>query len=366
MNLEPEDLSFVDRAIRLAYNGDARVFPNPRVGAVIVRDGQVLGEGWHQVCGEAHAEVMAIKNAGGQVRGATAYVSLEPCGHEGRTPSCAKLLIEKGVAKVVYAVPDPGPGEGGGALLRGAGLEVISSVIRPGALEVLEPFMKNMLLGQTYFLSKWAMTMDGRMALGSGDSKWVSGESSRERVHRTRTSMDGIMVGAGTILADDPSLDVRFDLMGPSPRPIVWDPKGRTVDSQWWQKQKKRDPVVMTSKTNMNWPNFVEVIFFDEETPQKVSTDLFKLGIHGVLVEGGAGLHGWMFDHQMVDAVEVYIAPKICGGADSLSPVGGRGANQMSQALAPSRIQRECVGEDMLVRGWLKGYHPHPSLYESV
>lgn len=348
---------FLKRAIALAEKGDSRVFPNPRVGACIVKDDLVIGEGSHLVAGEAHAEVHAIADCGDQdLRGCTAYVSLEPCAHEGRTPSCAKMLIRKGISRVVFAVEDPGPGEGGAELMRQAGLEVLGPVDSAGAKEILEPFIKNVTKGETYFLLKWAMTLDGRIALGNGDSKWISGEASRKDVHHLRTICDGIMVGAGTVIKDQPNLDVRYDIKGPSPRPIVWDPKGRLAASDCWQKWSARNAIWIRPDGTTPVPE-TDLTTIDSGNNRALAKSLFAAGVHMVLVEGGAGLHGMMIDEDLADAIRVYIAPKLCGGNDSRSPVGGVGVPSMTRALACGPLKRSTCGEDIVLEGLLKRHH---------
>jgi diaminohydroxyphosphoribosylaminopyrimidine deaminase / 5-amino-6-(5-phosphoribosylamino)uracil reductase len=348
----------IDRCVVLAKNGDARVFPNPRVGAVVVKAGAIVGEGWHVQAGQGHAEVNAIAQAKGiDLKGSTIYVSLEPCAHVGRTPPCAQLIIAKGIARVVVAVADPGPGQGGAEVLRKAGVQVDFLPEHAAATRLIEPFVKNFLKQEAYLIQKWAMTLDGRIALQNGDSKWITGSPARVKVHETRRVCDGIMVGAGTVLADAPQLDVRHGLDGPRPRPIVWDPKGVTCELEdWWATQASRRPLVLTDTCTKTWPEGVEV-----EPCWQASTlckTLFKHGLHSVLVEGGAGLHGWLWDHQLADAVDVYIAPKICGGAESLAPVGGQGVGTMAMAESLKCMEWQTCGEDLRLEGLLKKHHP--------
>lgn len=341
--MDSNDLRHLKRTLELAQNGTSEVFPNPRVGALVVRDGKVVGEGWHRRCGGPHAEVEAIGDL--DLKGCTVYVSLEPCAHEGRTPSCAKTLVERGAARVVYAMEDPGPGEGGGEILKAGNVEV--SGPHPDALsrEVLMPFLRN-IKGACAITLKWAMTLDGRIALESGDSKWITSEAARRHVHRVRSAVDGIMVGAGTVRADAPQLDVRHGVEGPSPRPVVWDPRGGTRSLGWWQSVEHRRPLVISDEQTA-WPSGVEVIPWAKgaDLPER----LFRAGVHHLLVEGGAGCHGAMVDAGTFDRVLVYVAPKVCGGASSVSPVGGLGVAAMAQAHGLADLRYVSIGSDLLI-----------------
>ena len=358
MPITPFDLEMIDRCVILAQNGDSRVFPNPRVGAIVVQQGQILGEGWHVQAGLGHAEVNAINQCGNaKLNGATIYVSLEPCGHFGRTPPCAQLLIDRGFSRVVIGASDPGRGAGGAQLLKKSGIEVEILEQHSACIRLLEPFVKNTLHRQAYLLQKWAMSLDGKIALPHGDSRWITGLESRQSVHRQRTVCDGIMVGAGTVLADRPQLNVRHDQSGPVPRPIIWDPKGRTSElSDWWNSLADRRPMVLTDMTEISWPETVTVE--SRWQPEDLCATLFIHGFHSVLVEGGAGLHGWLADHHLADAVQVYISTKILGGQNSLSPVGGQGLSSVSLAQNLQYCEWQKMGEDLFVEGLVKKHHP--------
>ena len=210
------DRDWMSLALDAACEGTSMVYPNPRVGCVVVRKGKLLGRGAHVKAGEGHAEVNAIAECGEEdLKGTTLYVTLEPCAHRGKTPACVDLIIKKGISKVVFGLHDPGPGRGGAELLREAGVEVEGPMMDlPGLIEVLEPFCKNAMKQEAYFIQKWAMTLDGKIACASGDSKWISNEASRKKVHKVRAFADGIMVGSGTVLADQPSLDIRYEVEG--------------------------------------------------------------------------------------------------------------------------------------------------------
>ncbi|MBF0198922.1 MAG: bifunctional diaminohydroxyphosphoribosylaminopyrimidine deaminase/5-amino-6-(5-phosphoribosylamino)uracil reductase RibD [Planctomycetes bacterium] len=347
---------YLNRAIKLAGRGSSEVFPNPRVGALYVKDGRILGEGYHHALGRDHAEVEAGKNI--DLEGASLYVSLEPCSHHGRTPPCAEFVARRGVKKVVFAMADPIHG-GGAEMLRSSGVEVVGPVFCRDSLAILEPFCKNVISRRTYLTLKWAMTLDGRIATESGDSRWVTSKDARAHSHSLRCEVDGIMVGAGTLLADKPDLGVRHGYCGPAPRPIIWDPKGKTAECQDWYKGKKeRSPVVITFSDNasLKWSPHAQVLFLDDWS--LLDEALFQEGFHHVLVEGGGGLHGALLDHQLGDRVMTYIAPKIIGGAASKGPVAGLGRELMSEAKEAQGVKLTTLGEDILMDGLLKIYHP--------
>jgi diaminohydroxyphosphoribosylaminopyrimidine deaminase / 5-amino-6-(5-phosphoribosylamino)uracil reductase len=349
-NLSEFDRRCLEEAIQLGWKGDSRVHPNPRVGAVIAKEGEVIGRGWHRVRGEAHAEIDAINQSQSSLDGATVYVSLEPCDHHGRTPPCTERLLKEGVGRVVFAMADPGPGQGGAQRLREEGVEVIGPVDSPSAKRLLAPFLTHTTKNRVHLTMKWAMTLDGRIALGSGDSRWVTSQESRVHAHRVRSQVDGIMVGAGTVLADHPSLNVRHELDGPDPRPIIWDPKGRlnskNVEETWWQSMLEREAIIVSDQGESS---FLEVLPWNDG--EGFSEALLERGFHHVLVEGGAGLLGTFLDLGLGDDALVYLAPKVCGGKDSLSPVGGVGVSKMDLAYGLKEMEVMPLGPDLLIQG---------------
>lgn len=350
------DRDWMSLALEAANDGTAEVYPNPRVGAVVVKKGKLIGRGAHLKAGEAHAEVHALKDCK-DAQGATIYVTLEPCAHRGKTPPCAELILKSGIERVVYGLSDPGPGQGGAQVLKEAGLQVDGPMMDlPGLIEVLEPFCKNALLGETYFIQKWAMTLDGKISTSTGDSKWITNEKSRKHSHQIRSYVDGILVGAGTVSADLPKLTVRHEYKGPDPRPIVWDPEGRTKGlKDWWSGMKNRLPLVF-SKSQKEWPDGVQVLPCPnlKELPKV----LFLNGIHCVLVEGGAGVHGLLNDAKLGDRILAYIAPKWVGGAKASSPIAGTGLQKMDEALTLIRQELRYFDGDVLLEGLTKVHHP--------
>lgn len=352
-NITEKDLAFLKHAISLANKGTSLVYPNPRVGAVYVKDDKIIAEGYHEKVGEKHAERnVELKES---LENSTLYVSLEPCSHHGKTPPCVDFIIENKIKKVVFAIKDPGEGAGGAQALKEAGIAVEGPFEINEAHRILEPFIKNMLHKQTYISAKWAMSLDGRIATKTKKSKWISGEESRKDVHLFRSVVDGIMVGAGTLVSDNPKLNIRYGIKGCAPRPIVWDPAGKTIGQNWYSENIDRKPIILVKK-HIDAPEGCKVILF--ENLKDIPTLLFEEGIHHVLLEGGAQLLGFAKDVGIIDAVICYIAPKLIGGLHALSPMGGKGVDEMSEAIQLTHQDFSCVGQDIKLQGLLKRYHP--------
>ncbi len=353
------DLKWIEYAFVLSQNGDAAVLPNPRVGAVYTRDGKIIAEGWHQKCGEAHAERIANINTL-DLTGTTLYVSLEPCAHVGKTPPCVDYIIENKVRRVVFGLKDPGEGAGGAQKLKEHGVIVEGPIVNDKMFRDLEVFCCNSIYKQTYFTAKWAMTLDGKIASKSDSSKWISGESSRKDVHHFRSKVDGIMVGAGTLMKDNPSLDVRYGINKKSPRPIIWDPKSVTYKKKdWYDRVANRNPIVLVYHEKMihEFPKSVKVILVKKN--DNIKKILFSNHVYHVLVEGGAFLLGNLFDNDFIDQSIVYIAPKIVGGLQAKSPVLGLGIDNMQDAKQLKLIESKVTGEDICMRGCMKIYNPN-------
>jgi diaminohydroxyphosphoribosylaminopyrimidine deaminase/5-amino-6-(5-phosphoribosylamino)uracil reductase len=331
-----DDELWMRRAIELAEQGRGHVEPNPLVGAVVVRDGQQVGEGWHEKFGAAHAEVNALAQAGAAAKGATLYVTLEPCCHHGKTPPCTDALIRAGIARVVVAMADPFPqvaGQGA-AQLRAAGIKVDIGVCANQARRQNAPYLKLVQTGRPYVHAKWAMTLDGKIATKTGDSKWISNESSRRIVHELRGRMDGILVGVGTVFADDPLLTAR----PPGPRVatrVVVDTKGRIAPtSQLVQTARHVPTIIATTQDVASLSPLTdagcEVLTLppDYEGKPNLESVLDELGRRrwtNLLVEGGAAVFGKLFDRRLVDEVHLFIAPKLTGSSYDKTPVAGRG-----------------------------------------
>jgi len=318
--------------------------PNPLVGAVLVRDGRVIGEGWHHRAGEPHAEVNAFLDAESHredTTGATLYVTLEPCSTTGRTPPCTERILHSGVKKVVIGCLDPNPRHNGRAVetLEKNGIEVVSGVEETSCREINRSFFCWISTGKPWVVLKLATTLDGRIAAHTGDSRWVSGELSRRRVQELRRLADAVMVGANTVRADHPRLTVR-------------EPAG-------WPRQPLRI-VASSSMTGEELRTYFPDGNAELADPGKEGWDSFlrRLGkreITNLLIEGGAGLAGSALDAGAVDRVEFHIAPKILGGESSLAAVAGRTPERMAEARLLKNIQVHRYGDDIAVSGDLKG-----------
>ncbi len=356
MTSDADLAALMDRAIALGERGDNRVLPNPRVGALYWREGKILGVGWHRQCGDDHAEVAAARAAGMDVAGSTLVVSLEPCSHHGRTPPCVDFLLKHRVHRVIYALADPNPSVAGAAALA-AGSVAVQQLYRPGALALVEPFAKN-LQQRAYLTLKWAMSLDGKIAARGGDARWISGEESRQYAHILRARADGVLVGAGTVLADLPDLGLRHGVEGNPPRPIVWDPRARTAAlAAWWAGKLARRPLALTHPDKLaGWPAGVETLGI--ESIADLDARLFSAGLRHVLVEGGSRLHGALLDAGLADAVHAFIAPRILGGATAPGPVAGAGVDRAAAALPLLEARTESHGADLSLHGLLRVHLP--------
>ncbi|TWT46900.1 Riboflavin biosynthesis protein RibD [Botrimarina hoheduenensis] len=346
------------RAIQLARRGEGSVEPNPLVGCVVVRDDQVVGEGWHERFGGPHAEVNALQAAGALAQGATLYVTLEPCCHTGKTPPCVSAVIASGVQQVVIAHHDPFPQvDGAGvAALQAAGVECVEGVLKAEAAQLLAPYLKLVTTGRPWVIGKWAMTLDGKIATRTGSSKWISGEASRAFAHEIRGRMDAIVVGAGTLVADDPLLTARPPGPRKPVRVVIAGDRPLPLDRKLW-KTPDGGPVLVAIGAGYPIDEAaalescgVEVIQAEADA---LLDELGRRRLTNVLVEGGGKLLGQLFDERLVDEALVFIAPKIIGGHAAPGPLGGIGAESIEHALklvSPSWI---CLGDDLCLRGRL-------------
>ncbi len=337
------------RALELAARAAGRTAPNPMVGAVLAHADEVVGEGYHARAGEPHAEALALQGAGARARGATLYVTLEPCSHFGRTPPCADALIAAGVARVVAAMEDPDPRVSGRGLqrLRAAGVMVEVGPGRAAAERLNRWYTTSRRLGRPRVLYKWAATLDGAVATRTGDARWVSGEEARHEVHRLRDQLDAVLVGVGTVLADDPALTVRL-LPGRNPLRVVADRQARTppaaavlpalvlvgVDAP-----AERVAALRTAGAD------VEVA----DGPAAILAALHRRGCLGVLLEGGPHLAAAFWDAGLVDEVAVALAPRILGGG--LPPLQAAGPARMAQAVDLRDVDVRRLGGDLWVTG---------------
>jgi diaminohydroxyphosphoribosylaminopyrimidine deaminase/5-amino-6-(5-phosphoribosylamino)uracil reductase len=357
------DDQWMRRALALAENGRGAVEPNPLVGALVVHGGACVGEGWHQRYGGPHAEVHALAAAGEAARGATLYVTLEPCCHHGKTPPCTDAVLRAGIARVVAAMADPFPQVAGkgGALLSAAGVAVEVGLCEPEARRLNAPYLKLLSTGRPYVHAKWAMTLDGKIATRTGDSKWISNEASRRCVHELRGRMDAIVVGVGTALADDPQLTAR----PPGPRTatrIVLDSTGRLPEESQLVRTAREVPALVaatpriaTEKAARLREQGCEVLVLPEEAGRPaVAALLDELGLRrmtNLLVEGGGEVLGAFRDAGEIDEVHAYIAPKLAGGAGAPTAMGGAGAATIAEALMLAEWQVEVVEGDVYLHG---------------
>lgn len=360
------DVRYMERAMELACKGAGFTNPNPLVGCVIVRDGRVLGEGFHERYGEAHAEVNALADCvrrGESPAGATAYVTLEPCAHQGKQPPCADALLAAGVARVVVGSRDPNPLVAGKGLARleAAGVVVVRDLLREECDALNPVFFHYIQTGRPYVLAKWAMTADGRIACASGDSRWVTGEEARRDAHRLRHRLAAIMVGSGTVRADDPELTCRLT-GGQSPVRVVCDSHlSIGEDSRLVQTAREVPLVVACGPLPLNGPVAqkaerlralgVEVVSVPGPDGRVDLRALMELlgarGIDSVLLEGGSRLHACAWESGLVNEVVAYLAPKVVGGTEAPGPVAGTGVAAMADAWRLGSPQVGLVGNDV-------------------
>ena len=371
---------YMHLACRLALRGTGRVSPNPLVGAVIVKDGRIIGEGWHAEYGDLHAERNALKDCrarGGDPAGADMYVTLEPCCHHGKQPPCTDALIEAGIGRVFMGSGDPNPRVAGKGvqILRNHGIEVIEHVLEAECLALNDVFFHYIRTGLPYVVLKYAMTLDGKIACHTGASRWVTGEEARAHVHRTRSRLTGIMVGVNTVIADDPLLTCRTE-GGRDPVRIICDSRLRTPqDSQIVKTARDVPTILATCETDpARQKPYLDagcrIVTVPEKPPgtagspgkdstMRGSVDLNilmqKLGseekIDSILLEGGASLAWSALESGIVNRVQAYSAPKVFGGADAKTPVGGTGFNTPDLALKLKNLRLTRLGEDLLIEG---------------
>jgi diaminohydroxyphosphoribosylaminopyrimidine deaminase/5-amino-6-(5-phosphoribosylamino)uracil reductase len=368
------DHQHLARAIDLAGRGRGRVHPNPVVGAVIVKDGEVLGEGWHAEYGGAHAEVNAIADCGdADLTGATVYVSLEPCCHQGKTPPCTDAILAAGITRVVVASDDPtdkASGRGLGILRdEGVTVDVAGGELAVRARLLNQAFRKLARTGRPWVLFKSAMTLDGKVATRTGDSKWISSEASRELAHHWRASVDAVVVGIGTALADDPQLTARIEIPDipelRQPRRVVFDSTGRLpLDSQLVTQAPEVPLTVVVSRAAhrsaceaLANAGADVIVATGEHEPARVRSALDQLGEQGVasiLLEGGPHLAGAFYDAGEIDEVRLFLAPLLLGGSKARDPLEGEGVERISDALRALTLDCEMVAGDVLISARLR------------
>lgn len=361
------DEKYMQLALDLAASAKGHTNPNPLVGAVIVKDGVIVGTGLHRKAGEPHAEVHAFSMAGEHAIGATLYVTLEPCSHFGKTPPCANLVKDSKVRRVVVAMQDPNPNVAGRGiqLLRDAGIIVEVGVLEAKARRLNERFIHNMLTSRPYIISKYAMTLDGKIATHTGHSKWVTGEAAREDVHRIRHEVDGILVGVGTVIADNPSLTTRLtEGGGKNPVRIIMDSSLRIRENVNVLNVEEAKTIIVCSEDvdqdkiaafEKKGVNIVTVrndqrgLAIDEMLEK-----LYQLGITDILLEGGSTVNASFLQSGAINKYMIYVAPKVLGVRLSLTPIGGHSAILMDEAFDVEIDSFEKIGQDLRIIAYPK------------
>jgi len=356
------DANHMRRALDLAERGRGLVSPNPLVGAVLVRDGEVVGEGWHRGAGTPHAEALALQDAGDRARGAVLYVTLEPCTHQGRTPPCAPAVVAAGVARAVVAMQDPNPLVDGAGLrlLREGGVEVELGLLSATAEEQNLAFAHHVRTGLPHVTLKMAASLDGKAAARDGSSKWISGEESRRRVHRMRASADAIMVGAGTAERDDPSLTCRDPDYGGAPKlRVLVDGRGIVPPTHALFDGAAPTLVATTPLADPavveGWRRGAEVVVYETAEGvvplEALMKDLAARGVQSVLLEGGPTLAEGAVRAGVVDRVTFFYAPILVGGAEAPGVLMGAGVPGIGEAIRLEGVRYERSGEDLVVVG---------------
>lgn len=358
----------MQEALKLAEKGRGYTNPNPMVGSVVVQDGEIVGRGYHQKAGKPHAEIEALQEAGEKSRGATLYVTLEPCCHYGRTPPCVDRVLRAGIRKVVAAMQDPNPKVSGKGIqqLQRAGVEVQVGILAKEARQLNEVFIKYITTKLPFVLCKMAMSLDGKIATVGGESKYITHAQSREWVHRMRSELDAVMIGINTVLNDDPLLTTRLkDRPGRSPHRVIVDSKLRIpLEARVLDK----DPVVKTliftlesasAEKRKNLEAKGAMVFPVKENESgrvvlhSVLEQLGRMEISSLLLEGGAEINASAFQESLVDKVVCFIAPQIIGGRTAPTPVGGDGIVNLSKSILLHDIQTRMLGEDIMIEGYV-------------
>jgi diaminohydroxyphosphoribosylaminopyrimidine deaminase/5-amino-6-(5-phosphoribosylamino)uracil reductase len=365
--LPRNDEKFMREALRLARRGLGRTSPNPAVGALIVRKGKVVASGYHRMAGGRHAEAAALESLGGKARkGDTLYVTLEPCNHFGRTPPCTEAIVRSGLGKVVVGMKDPNPAVAGGGceFLRDRGIEVKTGVLEADCRRLNEIFIKFITTGRPFVIAKSAMTLDGWTATSTGHSKWVSGERSRAFVHRLRDRVDGVMVGVGTVIADNPRLTARLPgRKGRDPVRVIADTHLRTPQDAWvLNHDSPARTLVAVGETisaarrkrlSRKGVSFLACNTRGGSIDMAFMMDrLGEQGITSLLVEGGATLLGRLIREKMIDKFHIFKAPKILGGNDGVSMASGTGPLKMDDSLRLRDVRIQRFGCDTLFTGY--------------
>ena len=365
-----KDFRFMTLALRLAEKGRGTASPNPMVGALVVKQGQIVGQGFHLRPGLPHAEILALRRAGKRARGATLYVTLEPCNHlKKRTPPCVPAVVQSGVARVVIAMTDPNPAvQGKGvAALRRAGLSVSVGIAQEEAQRLNRAYRHWIRTKRPYVILKAGMTLDGKIATASGESKWITGRQARQEVHRLRSQMDAVLVGVGTVLSDDPSLTARTGAgltksAKRQPLRVIVDSRLRIPPrAQVLSKQKNAKTLVASTKKapaarlSVLKKKGIETIILPavrgRVSMPALLKELGRRGITSLLVEGGSEVNATLLRNKLIDHVRLYLAPALLGGDDAKGIVGGKSPLRLAQALTLRDVRTRQVGDDVVIEG---------------
>jgi diaminohydroxyphosphoribosylaminopyrimidine deaminase/5-amino-6-(5-phosphoribosylamino)uracil reductase len=376
------DEQYIKRTFRLALRAEGKTSPNPMVGAILVKDGEMLAEDFHRQAGTPHAEALAIAKAGDHVRGATLYVNLEPCCHTAkRTPPCTNAIIRAGIRKVIIAMKDPNPKVSGMGIaeLERSGLEVRSGILQDEAKRLNEAYIKHITTGRPFVILKIAMTLDGKIATPEGESKWITGDKARRRVHRLRSSVDAVLTAIGTVKADNPELTARFR-GSKNPLRVVIDPN-LEIDAD--AKILRMPPqTTIVTRNALSDPTSVkggegglpmssqdqkiirlkqsgvQFIFYEDTLDLKwLMEKLVEQHIISVLIEGGSSLNAHALEDGIVDKVMIFIAPKMIGGKNSYPAVGGKTFKKLEEAYRLRDMSISKIGDDLLIEGYMQQSH---------
>ena len=369
---------YMRMAIELAKKGAGAVNPNPMVGAVVVKNGEVIGRGYHKFFGGSHAEVYALEEAGKEAEGATIYVTLEPCSHYGKTPPCAKKIIDMGIKKCFIGSSDPNPKVAGKgvAMLKEAGIEVVENVLKEECDEINQVFFKYIKTKIPYLFVKCGITLDGKIALSNGISKWITNSIAREKVQYYRNKFMGIMVGINTVLTDNPSLTARIE-NGVNPFRIIVDPNLQIDENCKVVKNNEDEKtVIITSQKNLFTEdaenteiqikqkrlaeeNKVKFIFIDGEkfSFRKMLEEIGKAGIDSILLEGGETLISLAFEENVIDGGEIFIANKILGDSSAKPFISGFVREKMEEAVQLTNVRNNIYGENVGMEFYFKKYN---------
>ncbi len=367
-DLSETDRAYMRRALELAARARGRTSPNPMVGAVLVNDGIVVGEGFHVFAGANHAELEALREAEARAAGATLYVSLEPCCHFGRTPPCVDRIIQAGIRRVVAACEDPNPAVSGKGLaaLRAAGLMVDVGLLEEEATRLNEAFFTYVRTGRPFVILKAAASLDGKIATQTGDSRWITGETARQHVHHIRNEVDAVLVGIGTVLRDDPMLTTRLGTPDQrDPTRVIVDNLARLPLRAQVINRASTAPTILAvsemaprARLDTLEREGVQVLVVPG-SPRRVSLAqlmeaLGKMGFLSVMIEGGAEINASAFQEGIVDKLLLFLAPIIIGGKATPTAVGGEGIETLREAKRLHRVQIERFGDDILIEGYLR------------